>query len=115
MKIIKKHIFYGLIIGAYITALHFLSIGCPFRYLFSIPCPACGTTRALIELAQLHFRASLYYNPAAILILAAFIIAVHSRMFYKYYSKKSVNWVIAVLLIIILAVYIIRMLFFLIP
>ncbi len=112
MKIIKKHIFYGLIISAYMAVLYFLHIGCPFRFLFLIPCPTCGTTRALIELVQFHFRASFYYNPAAILILTAFIIAVHSRILYQHYSKKSVNWIIAVLLVIILVVYIIRMLFF---
>jgi uncharacterized protein DUF2752 len=36
---------------------------CPFRMLTSLPCPACGGTRALAALALGNLRQSLAFNP----------------------------------------------------
>ena len=35
---------------------------CPFLYLFKIPCPGCGMTRACKALLRLDFRAAIHYN-----------------------------------------------------
>ncbi len=35
---------------------------CPFYYLFHIPCPGCGMTRACKALLRLDLSTALYYN-----------------------------------------------------
>jgi len=35
---------------------------CPFHWLTGRPCPLCGLTRAMFELAQFHWRAALGFN-----------------------------------------------------
>lgn len=42
--------------------------GCLFKQLFHIPCPACGSTRAIIALYQGHLEESLLLNPNGILL-----------------------------------------------
>ena len=42
--------------------------GCLFRQFFHIPCPACGSTRALIALCQGHWKESLLLNPNGVLL-----------------------------------------------
>ena len=42
--------------------------GCLTRYLFHIPCPSCGTTRAVQAFFHGEWMKSLYYNPLGILM-----------------------------------------------
>ncbi|MBO7069281.1 MAG: DUF2752 domain-containing protein [Bacteroidaceae bacterium] len=44
--------------------------GCLTRFLFNIPCPSCGTTRAIRALLHGEWLKSLYYNPLGILLAA---------------------------------------------
>ena len=37
-------------------------ITCPFKLLFSIPCPFCGLTRALLTLLSGNLKKAIYYN-----------------------------------------------------
>ncbi|HEY7462551.1 MAG TPA: DUF2752 domain-containing protein [Gemmatimonadota bacterium] len=41
---------------------------CPFRALTGLPCPTCGTTRAMLALANGHPGAALLENPLAIAV-----------------------------------------------
>ena len=43
---------------------------CPFRWLTGLPCPTCGTTRALLALLRFEPLEALTFNPLA--TLAAF-------------------------------------------
>lgn len=43
-----------------------LSWKCPSIVLLGLPCPSCGTTRALAELGQLRFFEALRLNPLLI-------------------------------------------------
>lgn len=47
---------------------------CPFRALTTLPCPACGTTRALVCVAQGYVGRALLLNPNILFILPATII-----------------------------------------
>lgn len=42
--------------------------GCLFKQFFHIPCPACGSTQALIALCQGHWKESLLLNPNGVLL-----------------------------------------------
>jgi len=47
---------------------------CPFHYLFGIPCPGCGMTRALFSVLLLRFGQALYYHPGIFLIIPGFLL-----------------------------------------
>lgn len=42
---------------------------CPFRTLLHLPCPSCGSTRAILALAQGQLGVALAANPLFVLIL----------------------------------------------
>src|SRR4051794_26787095 len=48
---------------------------CLFHLVTGIPCPGCGSTRAILQLVQGHVAAALFFNPLA--TLAAFLLAVY--------------------------------------
>ena len=48
--------------------------GCWFRYLFHIPCPSCGNTRAVQAAFHGEWLASLYYNPLGLLLAALMVV-----------------------------------------
>ncbi|MBN1355501.1 DUF2752 domain-containing protein [bacterium] len=47
---------------------------CPFHALTTLPCPTCGSTRALIHLSRFDFTASLASNPLICLTALAVLI-----------------------------------------
>ena len=49
--------------------------GCLIRHFLQIPCPSCGTTRAVRAVFHGELIEALYYNPLGIL-LAALMVAV---------------------------------------
>ena len=48
--------------------------GCLIRYLFHIPCPSCGSTRAVQAAFHGEWLASLYYNPLGLLLAALMVV-----------------------------------------
>ena len=51
-----------------VLAMNFgLTYPCPFKFLFHLPCPTCGTTRSLAALASLDLAGSLRFNPLVII------------------------------------------------
>lgn len=52
---------------------------CPFRAVTSIPCPACGTGRAVLALSRLDLASAFRWNPlataAALVFLAGGLVA----------------------------------------
>ena len=43
--------------------LNLLDTTCIFLYLFNIPCPGCGMTRAFLSLLKFDFKSAFIYNP----------------------------------------------------
>jgi hypothetical protein len=43
---------------------------CPSIALFGIPCPSCGSTRALAALSHFHLADAIRFNPLLVLLLA---------------------------------------------
>ncbi len=47
---------------------------CLFKTVTHLPCPSCGTTRAMVMLAEGNFRQSLMYNPFGAMLAIALIV-----------------------------------------
>ena len=54
-----------------------LSLPCPFRWLTGIPCPTCGTIRAILSLLRGDLRTYLQLQPMAIPLLVAILCCLH--------------------------------------
>ena len=48
--------------------LDLLNTTCIFIYLFNVPCPGCGMTRAFLSLLKLDFKSAFIYNPTIFLM-----------------------------------------------
>jgi len=58
-----------LLVGIYaLAAQAIFSYICPSMWLFGLPCPACGMTRAALQLLRLNFVQAFNYNPAIFLV-----------------------------------------------
>lgn len=66
------------VIGLCLAARLFLELGvgwrCPFLTVLHLPCPSCGSTRALAALSQLEFGKAFLFNPLLISMLPACIV-----------------------------------------
>ncbi|MFC4757327.1 DUF2752 domain-containing protein [Solitalea agri] len=47
---------------------------CLIKNTLGIPCPSCGSTRAVIEFLKGNFTVSIYYNPLGIIILTLMVV-----------------------------------------
>lgn len=88
----RTHVWRISAIALCILAIWLLDIGCPFRYLFHIPCPTCGSTRALLALCRLDLPAYLAYQPFSLPLVAAVWLMLHVSLF----PRKGRRWVYGV-------------------
>lgn len=58
----------GLVIVTYVLVVTIFKIGCPIRYIFHIPCPVCGLTRAALSLLRGDFGLAFTYHPLVLFI-----------------------------------------------
>lgn len=103
-----RHVGYLLIILGYYLFLFLLEISCPFLAIFKIPCPGCGSTRALISLLSGDLKGYFDYNPATLLIIITLMMAFHANLLSKYLNKKLLNSLVISFSVIIFGVYIFR-------
>lgn len=47
---------------------------CPIKHATGVPCPSCGSTRAVLSLLQGDFLDALYINPFGIIVAALMVI-----------------------------------------
>jgi len=83
--------------------LYVSGIGCPIKYVTSIPCPTCGVTRALFSLVRGDIKGYLYYHPGAIPLLVAAWLGIHRVLFTK---KKSIDICIVIIVLVNFIYYI---------
>ena len=79
---LKAHGIYFLIITIFVVLTSVFGIGCPFLYLFGVPCPTCGVSRALLSLLRLDIRGYFYYQPMALPLLVAVWLMLHIKLFH---------------------------------
>ena len=95
------------IIVAFTTSGHTNITMCPFKLIFHIPCPGCGTTRATLLFLHGHIIDALTLNPNVIFaigflvlcpILLCYDALAHKKVTYeafdKFNSVLKIKWVI---------------------
>lgn len=109
-KIILKHFVIISICIAYIFLIDALNIGCPFRWVTGIPCPACGITRAYVSFFSLDFKGAFLHHPLFWLLPILVFIGVHKDTDMLKFSNKKVEHIIIILgAIFFIVVYFIRL------
>jgi hypothetical protein len=63
---------------AYVCIVSVLEIGCPFRYVFHVPCPVCGFTRAVLSVLRGDIQQAFFYHPL-VLFLPIWLMVVFCR------------------------------------
>lgn len=73
-----------------------LQIGCPSRFLFGIPCPGCGGTRAIASLLRLDIAEYFQYHPLALPLGVAIWVMIHARLFKRKKMVKAVSLAVVI-------------------
>jgi hypothetical protein len=110
-KLSKKRVFILLLSHAGIALffrLYMLYIGCPLKRFFGVSCPSCGMGRAHFALLRGHIADAFAFHPLFWMALPLIFLFLHVRVFNIPISKKTLNIIAAVSLLLLLAVYIIR-------
>jgi hypothetical protein len=92
-----------LIISCYIFKIDI----CIFKYIFGIPCPSCGMTRAYLSLLRLDIHKAFFYHPLFIIIPIILIVIIISKYKNISLSKLRMFWYLTGITFIL--VWIIRM------
>ena len=66
-----------------IGVLVFMKFPCPFKSLFGIPCPACGTLHALEALLRFDFDDYIKFNYLAAPMVFAVWVGIHKSSLFK--------------------------------
>ncbi|MBQ4121006.1 MAG: DUF2752 domain-containing protein [Clostridia bacterium] len=78
-----RHIQYFFIISLFVCLITVSDIGCPILFFIHIPCPACGSTRALLSLIKFDFKGYLYYHALSLPLLVSVWLMVHIKLLKK--------------------------------
>ncbi len=92
-------------IGVFILAvllLYVFEIPCIFKTLFSVPCPACGMTRACFSVLKGDFAAAFEYH--SLWLLLPIVVALY-WFDGKIFKREFINYILA---ISVAAIFIIR-------
>ncbi len=101
----KKVLLWTLLLAVLIL---FLDLGCIFRKVTGIPCPGCGMTRAHLAALRLDFPSAFFYHPLWFLPIPLAAV----QLFFPggiFRERKWNNALAVLLLILVLAVYAVRM------
>lgn len=98
----KKIIYNHILIFSAISILIIIKFPCPFKSVFKIPCPACGSLHAFNSLLHLKIRESFNYNPFAVPLVLAVWAGIHKNSIFK--KSKWVD-VFIIFISILAAIY----------
>lgn len=85
----------------------FTELECPFLMIFGVPCPTCGSTRALVALLHLDFAGYVSNNVMALPLLIAMVVGLNKENLPI--NKKATDIFVAATGVVTVAVYIARM------
>ncbi len=107
-KIRPVYIFVFIIIAFVIFLLVFDFYECPLLFLFGIPCPFCGMSRAFFSLLKGDFAQSFYYHPLwPLVVITAGYLALRILKLVKL-SAKALNVVAHIFAMAFLICYVVR-------
>lgn len=93
----------------YFLSIYLLMGGlCVFKGIFGLPCPACGSTRAMLLLAKGDVKGCMELNPAAPLLFLCLLNEIRVNYFAKG-NKKIAGILLIVSVAAAVIIYIIRM------
>ncbi len=115
-----------IIVGAAVVHTVLVMLGlpswqCPIRTTLGVPCPGCGLSRATDALLHGDWRSSLTYHAFASLFLGVFLLIAVVTVLPAAKNRLVVDWIrqaerrtkiTAVLLILFMVYWLIRLLFF---
>lgn len=82
---------------------------CPFLYVFGVPCPGCGMTRALFALLRLDVAEAFYYHPLFPAVILAAVYLVLEYLEILRFSYKTKRRLLAALCVLFIITYVIRL------
>lgn len=75
---------------------------CPLRYIFGVPCPACGISRSLLCVATGHFAKAFYYHPLwPLAVVTAILLFLDELKFIKIPPKVRSTYIYIVAFIVL--------------
>ena len=91
-----------------------LRFGCPIRLITGIPCPACGTTRALLSFISGDINSAFSYHPLFPLAIASVMgLVIYFVLLFTGKMTKKAEKIFAIfalsILFIYLCVYVVRL------
>ncbi len=84
---------------------------CPLNFLFGIPCPLCGITRAFLSVLRGDFASAFYYHPLWPLVLLVILFIVLKQTGILRVSYKSMNIGAVIIALVFLVCFILRHVF----
>ncbi len=87
----------------------FIVRGCPVDWLFGVPCPGCGMTRAFQCALRLDFAGAFYYHPLFFIVPPAVLYFAHRSAWKLPGGRRTCTILLLVLAAAFLGVYFYRL------
>ena len=81
---------------------------CPLRYIFGVPCPLCGMSRALYSLVTLDLDKAFYYHALWPVVVVGIPTAVILKIRKVDIKRYQINLICIILGIVVIGYYIYR-------
>lgn len=101
------HLAIGLVLLVY--SLYFK---CPLKYIFGLPCPSCGMTRAHLALLRGNFKEAFLAHPLFPFALPVIFLLLHNKALNLKLSRAAITAIGFVSLGLLIAVYLLRLFVF---
>ncbi len=83
---------------------------CPIDWLFGVPCPGCGMSRALLCALRLDFAGAFHYHPLFWIVPPAVLYFAHRSAWHLPGGRRTCTVLIALLAAAFIGVYLYRLL-----
>ncbi len=83
---------------------------CPINYFWGVQCPGCGITRAYLSALNLDFISAFRYHPLFLTIAPTILYIAHRNILRIKLSCKIEKLLFCILLVLLIALYIVRIL-----
>ena len=93
---LKEKLMLLFLYAAIILTAFFLGLPCVWQFLFGIPCPGCGMTRAVFSLLRFDIRGAAFLHPMVFFLPLLFLYYLYDgRLFANRKIDRLLLWTIA--------------------